>query len=451
VRVHYRITTFMPSRKIFPSLSATLAFVFFAILVLMTVYETAKQVLNPAITIWESHIVTILFTSIIAVIISYFPLRASYHERERAETALRQLQEAQERLDFSRAQYRSFVESVEDSIYTVDSNLCYLLINGRHLARMGLAPEMYLGKPYGNFHSAEETKKFTLLANRVFTNGMLQQDEYEHEGRYFLRKFNPVTDPAGSRVIAVTIISTEITERKESEKKLADTNRKLGLMNEIVRHDILNQITVMNSYLDLATRNSTNPVVQRYLFLSEQSADAISAQIMFARDYQEIGIASPRWQQLGSTIQIARLPLKIPTLDISAECTRVELHADPLFEKVFYNLMENSLRHADASVAIRVSCRGDEAGLAIIYEDNGPGISIEDKQKIFTKGYGKNTGLGLFLIREILATTGISICETGNPGHGVRFEILVPKEKFRYCEPGGCSSPDPGTGKKPVQ
>jgi signal transduction histidine kinase len=153
---------------------------------------------------------------------------------------------------------------------------------------------------------------------------------------------------------------------------------------------------------------------------------------MFARDYQEIGVESPKWHQLGTTLQVARLPLKLASLEISSGCSNVEIYADPLLEKVFYNLMENSLRHVDASTEIHISCKGDDVGLTILYEDNGPGISDEDKENIFLKGYGKNTGLGLFLIREILATTGISIRETGEPGHGVRFEILVPKEKFRY-------------------
>jgi signal transduction histidine kinase len=42
------------------------------------------------------------------------------------------------------------------------------------------------------------------------------------------------------------------------------------------------------------------------------------------------------------------------------------------------------------------------------------------------RGFGKNTGLGLFFSREILSITGISITETGVYGVGARFEIRVP-------------------------
>ncbi len=70
----------------------------------------------------------------------------------------------------------------------------------------------------------------------------------------------------------------------------------------------------------------------------------------------------------------------------------------------------------------------------IWYEDDGGGIATEEKEKVFEKGFGKNTGLGLFLIREILSITGITIIETGEPGVGVRFEIIVPPGKFRRGE-----------------
>ena len=56
---------------------------------------------------------------------------------------------------------------------------------------------------------------------------------------------------------------------------------------------------------------------------------------------------------------------------------------------------------------------------------------MDEKERIFERGYGKNTGLGQFLAREILAITGITIAENGEPGRGARFEITVPKGQYR--------------------
>ncbi|KUK70779.1 MAG: Multi-sensor signal transduction histidine kinase [Methanocalculus sp. 52_23] len=104
-----------------------------------------------------------------------------------------------------------------------------------------------------------------------------------------------------------------------------------------------------------------------------------------------------------------------------------------MIQKVFSNLIDNTLRHAEGADQIRIICRETGSGLTITYEDNGPGIPHEEKKRIFDQGYGKNTGYGLFLVQEILTITRISITENGEPGKGARFEIFVPKEGY-YIE-----------------
>lgn len=112
---------------------------------------------------------------------------------------------------------------------------------------------------------------------------------------------------------------------------------------------------------------------------------------------------------------------------------RLEIFADPLLEKVFGNLVDNSLRHGERVKHITFSSVQMGSGdIAIVFEDDGIGIRDTDKERIFEKGFGKHTGLGLFLSREILAITDLSIRETGVYGKGARFEILVPEGKFRF-------------------
>ena len=414
------------------ALSPTLAVVFLSMLVIMFLFELTKQIFNPAISIWTSHIITIVVTSVIAIIILFFPLRSSYREQQKTKEALRLQQEAEESLRTSEMQYRSFVESVEDSIYTVDRDTRYLLINARHLARRNLSPQAYAGKNYGDFHSPAETRVFEEEVKKVLATKYPVQDEYEKDGQYFLRKLNPVIDPEINEVVAITVISSDITGQKLAERNLETINRKLNLMNDITRHDMLNQLTGLHSLLSLADEQSGEPATKNYLLKSGQVIDTIHAQILFSRDYQKIGVESPQWQNISTTIQRACLPLKIPSLSIADSCTALEVYADPLLEKVFYNLVENAVRYAGPSPEIRFFTQEDPGRLLLICEDNGPGVPDENKEKIFTRGFGKNTGLGLFLIREILAMTGISIRENGTVGKGSRFEIAVPREAFRH-------------------
>ena len=83
---------------------------------------------------------------------------------------------------------------------------------------------------------------------------------------------------------------------------------------------------------------------------------------------------------------------------------------------------------------IRASAHDSGTGRVIILEDDGRGISAEDKERLFTRGFGKQTGLGLFLSREILSITGITIAENGEPGKGARFEITVPEGAYRFTK-----------------
>ncbi|HUT39460.1 MAG TPA: ATP-binding protein, partial [Methanoregula sp.] len=70
--------------------------------------------------------------------------------------------------------------------------------------------------------------------------------------------------------------------------------------------------------------------------------------------------------------------------------------------------------------------------LLLFFADNGNGIPDAIKEKIFERGYGKQKGMELFLVREILSITGITIKETGTFGKGARFEMLVPKGAYRF-------------------
>jgi signal transduction histidine kinase len=77
--------------------------------------------------------------------------------------------------------------------------------------------------------------------------------------------------------------------------------------------------------------------------------------------------------------------------------------------------MENSIRHGDHVTRIRFSLHTTDTGAMIIYEDDGTGIPAQDKEHIFLRGFGKHTGLGLFLSREILVPHDMYRISDGSP------------------------------------
>ena len=136
--------------------------------------------------------------------------------------------QAQEALRLSEEKYRSLVESSEDSIYLVDKSCRYLFVNQKFLSRFSLPMDRVIGTEYGEVHSKEEAKDFAEKVNKVFKTGKSLRYEYqsERDDRYFIRTLSPVREPDG-RLKALTVISKEITERKQAEEELRQAHDEL--------------------------------------------------------------------------------------------------------------------------------------------------------------------------------------------------------------------------------
>jgi signal transduction histidine kinase len=228
--------------------------------------------------------------------------------------------------------------------------------------------------------------------------------------------------------------------RHMTELSLKQANEKLQLLTSVTRHDILNTITALMGYLELAKDGPIPQETGEALESAMDQTDVLKSQITFTRDYQTLGLESARWQDVADVVQRS-LPERVTSLvHVSPSLAGVRVFADPMFGRVFYNLIDNSLRHGGGVTRIRIGGTETPGGFLVTCEDDGVGIPFADKDRIFEKGYGKNTGLGLFLVSEILSLTGITIRETGSPGKGARFELLVPRGGYR------ASGKDPGEG-----
>lgn len=236
---------------------------------------------------------------------------------------------------------------------------------------------------------------------------------------------------AGNEILIQDIVR-DITEHKHVIDALSLANRKFSLMAEITRHDIHNKIMALLTYFELSKELTQDPVLLQYMHKEIDTIKSIERQIEFAKEYQDIGKSEPQWQDL--SVIVNRVAGRFETEKIHLEIcidNGVEVFADPMLENVFYNLFQNTLIHGVSPGRISVTSLKQLDKLTITIQDDGGGIDPDKKEMIFIRGYGSNTGLGLFLIREILNITGITIRETGIFGEGVRFEIQVPVSSFR--------------------
>ena len=227
----------------------------------------------------------------------------------------------------------------------------------------------------------------------------------------------------------------DITDQKLREQELRNATQKLALLNSITRHDMNNQITLLAGNLLLLKGRTGDPSMLSRVENMEKAISALGSMLKFTKDYQGMGIASPEWQQVREILQDPLRFVELVGLEMDEGVQRLSLYADPMFPKVMYNLIENSIRHGGRPVTIRLHYEENEGGLRFFVEDDGVGVPEDEKVRIFEQGYGRGTGLGLFLSREILSITDITIAETGRPGAGARFELFVPKGRYRIDPP----------------
>jgi PAS domain S-box-containing protein len=233
---------------------------------------------------------------------------------------------------------------------------------------------------------------------------------------------------------SVLILSLrDLTGVQQMGDALRIANVKLNLLIGVTRHDVLNSLTVLLASNGILRNREIDDTIRDLLEKQEKALLAIRSQIEFTRAYDDLGAKSPLWQHVCNTASRAYAHF-INTISFTCETGDLEVYADPMLEKVFYNLFDNAFRYGEGVTGIRIYGVMDGTDLLVSFEDNGIGIMESEKSRIFGRGIGKNTGLGLFLTREILAITRIGITETGEYRKGARFTMRVPRGAYRLMK-----------------
>ncbi|WP_366515220.1 ATP-binding protein [Methanoculleus sp.] len=229
--------------------------------------------------------------------------------------------------------------------------------------------------------------------------------------------------------IVLTLV--DITARKNAEDALRRTNAKLNMLGRLTRNDLAAAVSGLLERIAGGMRQFDDPAVRRHLEILSEGARLVQRRAEITRDYQDLGLRPPGWQPLQKTIQEAVSCLLLPGLSVRPWVERIEVFADPMLDRVFANLIENAARHGKTASKVVITYLIRDDGLSICVEDDGEGVPEPEKERIFAYGVGTDGGLGLFLVREILSITGMTIRETGTPGEGARFVIHVPPGGYR--------------------
>ena len=352
-------------------------------------------------------------------------------EREEHHTAV------DNELKKSELKYRRLFETAQDAILILDGETGEIIdANTFILDMLGYPLADFVGKHLWELGFLKDKSFAKKAFAELQADGYIRYEDLPLEtkqGRAMNVEFvSNVYFVGDKRIIQCNI--RDISARKQAEVALVRESRKLSLLAGITRHDVMNQLAILSGSLASAreTVNELEGII--HIDRANKAAETIRRQITYTEEYEDLGVRTPEWQQAPVIIHSALSQLTANTLALEIPGDRLELYADPLLIKVFYNLFDNTRMHGGGATRITIFYRQDTPGLIITVADDGQGISSEEKMHLFERGFGKYTGLGLFLSREILSITGISISEIGKPGRGACFELVVPAGAFRFAE-----------------
>jgi len=326
---------------------------------------------------------------------------------------------------------KEFINALPDPAALYSRDGAVLIANTALAAFFGKRVDEIEGTHIQDHIGKEELATHLVKAREAIRKKEIVQYELEASGKTLLFTLYPLLD-AGGEVAQIGLLTLDISERKRLENALKKVTKKITLLNTVIFNDIQNKIFVQRGYQELLGKHDIDPLLRNYLVREEAAVREIQSSIDFARQYNGMGQSSPRWQQVTKVMAFAISHLDAESLARDFQLDGLEIYADPLLERVFLNLIKNVLQHAEGATQIRAGYNPHGEHVVIFIEDDGKGIPPDAKELIFEKGSGTAGAVGLFLSREILSITGITIRETGEFGNGARFEITVPNGSYRF-------------------
>lgn len=226
--------------------------------------------------------------------------------------------------------------------------------------------------------------------------------------------------------------------RVKHEQELREQRNNLDLLNQIVRHDIGNNLQVISGNADLL-RTVDNDEIRPQIDRIRQSARDASELLKTAGDLATV-MCKTEWQtstvslapELSSTIEAVDSTYTDAQLMIADELPSVQVQAGDLLKSVFRNVLTNAVQHNDSeSPTVTVTATELDEVVNVKIADNGPGIPDDQKEKILQKGSkgpeSSGTGIGLYLVETLTRAYGGEVSVEDNQPSGTVVTVTLPK------------------------
>jgi len=381
-------------------------------------------------------------------------LQAEINERKQAEEQTRESEE----------KFRSIVENSTDQIFMLDKDYKLLCINKTAADISKKSPQEMIGTSIFTIFPEETAVQFSKNIKNVFDTGknMIFEEKMLVQGREFYNSthLNPVKDDK-ERVIAVTGIIRDITERKRAEEMLRYAKEQAEEANRMKSEFLANMSheyrTPMNGIIGMTGLTLDTPLTDKqreYLNIVKENSSLLLGLLDDILDLSKIEAGRAELESvnfdLRATVEGVTDILAPRASDKGIELACLIHHAVPLFlrgdsvrlRQILMNLGGNAVKFTEkGEVVIGVELQKeteDKATLLFSVTDTGVGIPKDKHKKIFdsfTQADGSHTrkyggiGLGLSISKRLVELMGGQIGGESQPGKGSRFWFTVTLEK----------------------
>jgi PAS domain S-box-containing protein len=315
-------------------------------------------------------------------------------------------------------------------------------VNATLLEATGYSEHEIVGKHFAKLKlfCAQDVPRFTKLYGLLISKRAPRKIQYA-----FIHKdgslrqceaFVSLLEEGGKRT-GIQAMCVDTTALRQAEQKMKDMftkqkllNEKLNVISQLTRHNVRNKLSAITGNIYLGKKQlAADHKALEHLNKIESACSQIVRILNFEGVYEMLGVEEAAYADFEKAFEEAvSLFPDLKGVRIVNRCKGLIVLADSLLRLVLYNLIDNTIkygRNVSQIVAYYKEAGADK--LRLVYEDNGGGIPLAEKLELFSKGYSKGTGYGLYLVKEIMKVYGWTIKETGKPGQGARFTITIPK------------------------
>jgi PAS domain S-box-containing protein len=272
----------------------------------------------------------------------------------------------------------------------------------------------------------------------------LKSSSQDNEVRYLAIKMFPVPDERNT--LRGLLAVEDVTEAEQLKQRL-ELYEHLAIMGKLtlcVAHELNNPLDGIRRYLSLAVIKKEDPAsVERYLTEAQKGLQKMSLSIKSLMFSANPFKGPPRASD--TVLNLLQDAIKIMMFQASDQRVQVDFSAPPEFEKivteadlyyVFINIIKNALQAMPQGGRLTVICFLHNRQMEISFQDNGPGLTPEEMDRIFqpfysTKEGAQGLGLGLPICQKILARYDGRLAVESQRGQGTNVRVLLP-----YAESG---------------